>query len=153
MDKIGKQLEKQLLETHKDATTIDLRIANLKHQIRQSIDKIKYMSSDTAIKYMEEDIETMEAEIAELTSKRGDMEPQKNHDIEKASAYVKYFLEHLDELLLHHHNPEQQARYFGVLFNKAPTYTDLESGTPKSEIKTEVNSVFQLDAPRKITHG
>lgn len=153
MDKIGSQLEKQLLDSHKDATAIDLRIANLQSQIRQSVDKIKFLNSETAIKYMEEDIEAMELEIVELKDKRSTMEAQKPQDIGKASAYVKYFLEHLDELLLHHQDPLQQARYFGVLFNKAPTYTDLESGTPKTDIKTEVNSVFQLDSPPIITHG
>jgi hypothetical protein len=153
MGKIGSQLEKQLLDIHKDATAVDLRIANLQSQIRQSVDKIKFLNSETAIKYMEEDIEAMEVEIVELKDKRSKMEAQKPQDIAKASAYVRYFLEHLDALLLHHQDPLQQARYFGVLFNKAPTYTDLESGTPKFDIKTEVNSVFQLDSPPKSIHG
>jgi len=51
-------------------------------------------------------------------------------DMEKMKAYVQYFLSHLEKLLLHHSNPIQQAKYFGVIFNEAPTYEDLVSVTP-----------------------
>ena len=153
MSKIGEQLDRQLIELHKDSVTIDLRVANLKEQIHQSVDKIKFLSSSTAIKYMEEDIENMENEIRELTDKREAMAPQKSSDIEKVSAYVRYFLEHLDSLLLNHDNPVQQAKYFGVLFNEAPSYTDIESGTPDISKIKGVNSIFQSKTPVKKTYG
>ena len=153
MSKIGEQLDKQLIELHKDSVTIDLRVANLKEQIHQSVDKIRCLSSSTAIKYMEEDIENMENEIRELTVKREAMAPQKSSDIEKVSAYVRYFLEHLDSLLLNHDNPLQQAKYFGVLFNEAPSYTDIESGTPDISKIKGVNSIFQSKTPAKKTYG
>lgn len=151
--KMGEQLDKQLIEFHKDAVTIDLRIANLQEQIRQSIDKIKYLSSATAIKYMEEDIEKMESEINELQTKREGAKPQNPSDFDKACAYVRYYLEHLDALLLHHDNPVLQAKYFGVLFNEAPTYSDIESGTPDLSKIKGVNSIFQSKSPDKILHG
>ncbi len=44
--------------------------------------------------------------------------------------YIEYFLEHLDELLLRGEDPEVQAMYFAVLFNLAPTYEEINSGTP-----------------------
>lgn len=153
ISKMGEQLDKQLIELHKDAVTIDLRIANLQEQIRQSIDKIKYLSSATAIKYMEEDIEKMESEINELQTKREGTKPQNPSDFDKACAYVRYYLEHLDALLLHHDNPVLQAKYFGVLFNEAPTYADIESGTPDLSKIKGVNSIFQSKSPDKILHG
>lgn len=153
ISKMGEQLDKQLIELHKDAVTIDLRIANLQEQIRQSIDKIKYLSSATAIKYMEEDIEKMESEINELQTKREGTKPQNPSDIEKACSYVRYYLEHLDALLLHHDNPVLQAKYFGVLFNEAPTYADIESGTPDLSKIKGVNSIFQSKTPVKSLHG
>lgn len=153
ISKMGEQLDKQLIELHKDAVTIDLRIANLQEQIRQSIDKIKYLSSATAIKYMEEDIEKMESEINELQTKREGTKPQNPSDFDKACAYVRYYLEHLDALLLHHANPVLQAKYFGVLFNEAPTYADIESGTPDLSKIKGVNSIFQSKSPVKSLHG
>ena len=153
MSMMGEQLDKQLIKLHKEAVTIDLRIANLREQIRQSIDKIKFLSSTTAIKYMEDDIEKMESEIKELNNKRETTEPQTASDFEKACAFVRYFLEHLDELLLHYDNPTQQARYFGVIFNQAPTYADIESGTPDLSKIKGVNSIFQSKTPDKNLHG
>ena len=58
-------------------------------------------------------------------------------------AYVRYFLAHLDELLLHHSNPILQAKYFGVIFNDAPTYEDIVSGTPDCSVLSGVNMVFK----------
>lgn len=153
MAEMGEQLDKQLLNLHRDAVTLDLRIANLREQIRQSVDKIKFLSSETTIKYIEEDIEKMEQEIAELNVKRSGMQPQKASDIEKAGAYVRHFLENLDELLLHHDNPILQARYFGVLFNEAPRYSDLVSETPGDGVSASVNSIFYLANTSMGIHG
>lgn len=153
MSKMGEQFDKQLIEINKDAVTVDLRIANLREQIHQSIDKIKYLSSGTAIKYMEEDIEKMEGEIAELTIQRETMKPQEASDMEKAKAYVRYFLENLDLLLLDHDNPLQQAKYFGVIFNTPPTYKDIEFGTPDLSKIKGVNSIFRSKSPTNILHG
>ncbi len=114
---IGKAFDRQLMETHKDAVTIDLRLTQLRSQIRQAVDKIKFLSSETAIKYMEEDIVKLEAEVNELEQERQKSEPQKPTDMDKVNAYVSYYLAHLDELLLHYGNPVLQARYFGVIFN------------------------------------
>lgn len=153
ISKMGEQLDKQLITLNQEAVTIDLRIANLKDQIRQSVDKIRFLSSATAIKYMEEDIEKMEEEITELSAKRETLQPQKPSDIEKAGAYVRHFLEHLDELLLHYENPIQQARYFGVIFNTAPTFSDIQLGTPDISKITGVNSIFSSLAASPKTHG
>lgn len=153
ISKMGEQLDKQLMDLHKESVSIDLRIANLREQIHQSIDKIKYLSSPTAIKYMEEDIESMENEIADLNTQRNDNKPQKPSDTEKAMAFVKYFLENLDSILLNYDNPMQQARYFGVLFNEAPTNAQIESGTPNLSNITGVNSIFRSKTPDTKLHG
>ena len=153
MEKMGDQFDKQLINLHRDATALDLRIANLREQIRQAVDKIKFLSSETTIKYIEGDIEKMEAEAADLATKRKDMQPQKASDIEKTGAFVRFFLEHLDSLLLHYDNPVQQARYFGVLFDEAPRYSDLVSGTPDGSFTASVNSIFCLADNVHNTHG
>ena len=153
VSKMGEQLDKQLITLNKEAVTIDLRIANLKEQIRQSVDKIRFLSSATAIKYIEEDIEKMEEEITELSAKRETLKPQKPSDIEKAGAFVRHFLEHLDELLLQYENSVQQARYFGVLFNTAPTFSDIQLGTPDISKITGVNSMFSCLTMSPKTRG
>lgn len=101
------------------------------------------VSSETTIKYLEEDIASLEGEIAELTVERQTKEQQKPVDMDKMKAYVRHFLAHLDELLLHHSNPVLQAKYFGVIFNEPPTYEDIVSGTPDCSKITGVNEVFK----------
>ena len=147
MDYVGKAFDKQQMETHKDSVTLDLRLVQLRNQIRLSVDKIKMVNSETTIKYLEEDIVKLEAEIAEITLERQTKEAQKPVDMEKMKAYVRYFLAHIDELLLHHSNPVLQAKYFGVIFNDAPTYEDIVSGTPDCSILTGVNEVFKAKKP------
>ena len=102
---------------------------------------------------MEEDIEKMEEEITELSAKRETLKPQKPSDIEKAGAFVRHFLEHLDELLLQYENSVQQARYFGVLFNTAPTFSDIQLGTPDISKITGVNSMFSCLTMSPKTRG
>ena len=130
------------LEVHKDAVTIDLQIVRLRSQIRLAVDKIKYLNSESAIKYMEEDIAKLEAEIGDQMIEKQKTIPQEPTDMEKMSAYVRYYLEHLEELLLHYSNPILQAKFFGVIFNVAPTYQTIVSGTPDVSKITGANEIF-----------
>ena len=134
---------KQQVEIHDDAVTLDLRLEQLRSQIRQAVDKIKFLSSETSIKYMEEDIAKLEAEIKDVELERAKCDPQTAINIDKYKAYVTYYMEHLEELLLDHSNPIQKAKYFGLIFNEAPTYQDLVDGTPDCTKLTGVNEVFK----------
>ena len=143
MEYVGEALDRQQLDVNKDAVAMDLRLTELRSQIRVSVDKIKMVNSETTIKYLEEDITKLESEIAELTQERQAKEQQEPVNMEKMKAYVRYFLEHLDELLLHYDNPILQAKYFGAIFNKAPTYENIVSGTPDCSKITGVNEIFK----------
>jgi hypothetical protein len=96
---------------------------------------------------MEESVETMEAEIVDLQTKRKGTPKQTPNDFDKATSYFRYYLEHLDLLLLNNDNLMLQARYFGVFFNQAPSYTDIESGTLNLDKITGMNSLFRTKSP------
>ncbi|HEY5442268.1 MAG TPA: recombinase family protein [Candidatus Saccharimonadales bacterium] len=142
MDAVSGAFDKQQLTVFKDTATIEQRITELNKQVRIAVDKIKLVSSSAAIKYLEGDIMKLEAEISELQVEREQTKPQEPANIEKIKTYVSYYLEHLEELLLHHSNPVLQAKYFGVIFNQAPTFADIESGTPDISKITGVNEIF-----------
>lgn len=145
--KLREKLNLQLMSKHDESVTIDLRVANLKDQIRSTITRLSATKSETVIKYIEESIEAMEAEIVELRAKRQEMPEQTPNDFDKAISYLRYFLEKLDLLLLNYDNPVLQARFFRVIFNEAPTYETIVSGTPDlSQIK-EANSLFRTRTP------
>lgn len=150
---VGEAYDRQQLDVYKDAQTIDKRIDELKKQVRISVDKIKLLSSGVAIKYLEEDILKLEAEINELEIERAAAKPQEPTNMDKLKAYVSYYLEHLEELLLHHCSPVLQAKYFGVIFNEAPTYAEIESGTQDLSKITGVNEVFRVRNLYSETYG
>ena len=102
---------------------------------------------------MIKNIKESEAEIADLEIQRTHTKPQEASDMDKVHAYVRYYLEHLDQLLLHYDNPVLQAKYFGVIFNEAPTYTDIVSGTPDISRITGVNTIFTTKDPKNKLYG
>ncbi|HJQ08281.1 MAG TPA: hypothetical protein VJ836_02230 [Candidatus Saccharimonadales bacterium] len=55
---------------------------------------------------------------------------------------MRYFLEHLVYLLLQQINQVAKAGYFGLLFDKAPTYAEIVSGSTSLAPGIDMNRVF-----------
>jgi len=138
----GEAYDKQQLNAYNDASAIEARIIELQAQVRLAVDKIKILSSEVAIKYMEDDIVKLENEIGALRVKSEESKVAMPIDMDKIKVYVRYYLEHLEELLLDHCNPVLKAKYFGLIFNEAPTYADIVSGTPDIAKIKGVNELF-----------
>ena len=136
--------EKKHESVKEDAEAIQKRIDSLVQQKYVIIDKIKMVSSVTAIEMLEADLMKTDEEIAKLeANKSTTVEASDSVDIHKIVAYVKYFMEHLHELLIDLCNPSLKAQYFSVLFDKAPTYEEIKSGTQKESVLPEVNELFK----------
>ena len=136
--------ERRQAELTVDDQNLDGRIAALKNQTGALVNKIKFLTSEVAIKYMEEELVKTETQIAELTAQKEEIINDKPIDIRRVMNYVKYFVEHLEYLLLQQMNPVAKAGYFGVLFDKAPTYAEISGlGTPKMTAALELNSLFE----------
>lgn len=120
------------VEQVEDTTTIETKISELRMTAKAIAEKIRYLSSEVAIKYMEQDLIKVEQEITQLeNSKQEKSDHGRETQMDVVMDNVGYFLEHLEELLLHGQNPLKQAEYFSLLFEETPTYQDLLSGTPK----------------------
>lgn len=137
--------DKRQKEGNKDKVTVDVRITELKTQAKLIVDKIKVLNSTIAIKYLEEDLIKIEQQVSELLIEKEDAEKNKPTDIKVVMAYIQYFLEHLEELLLEGSNPMNKASYFGVIFDKAPTYQELIAGTPNKAECVALNDIFVRD--------
>jgi len=122
--------EKRKEVSTKDQINIDTRIEELKAQAKLTADKIRYLNSEIAIKYVEADLIKIDQEIAGLVAEKNKGVDKESDDLNVVMKYIEYFLEHLDDLLLQSEDPEVRAKYFGVLFNQAPTYEEIDSGTP-----------------------
>jgi len=133
--------DKRSNEVNKDKINLDQRIAELKMQSKATVDKIKYLQSAVAIKYLEADLIENENEIEKLMVKK-EKETKEPVNMIKVMKYIKYFLEYLDNLLLQSDNPIDRATYFSAIFNHAPTYQELISGTPEMADCISLNKVF-----------
>ncbi len=129
---------------NKEEHSIDMRINELKAQALATVDKIKFLSSETAIKYMEEDLMRIEAKLAELTSEKEQKTSVRPISFEIVMKYAKYFLEHIDYLLLQQSDPVKRANFFGVIFDKLPTYQTIFSGTEDVSKITGINELFKV---------
>ena len=147
--------EKKHQSIKEDTKAIQKRIDSLVQQKYAIIDKIKVVNSVTAIEMLEADLVKTDEESAKLEGlKNGTSNPEEGVDIHKIVAYIKYFMEHLHELLVDLCNPTLKAQYFSVLFDKAPTYEEIKSGTHKNSPLPEVNELFRvinLDASLLVT--
>lgn len=130
MKAVLSEWEKRQKATYQDKTIIENKIKELESSARLIADKIRMLSSETAIRYMEEDLEKIEKQMAELMEQET-QKAQETINMEEVMGTVKYFLEHLEELLIYGANPEKKAALFSLIFQMAPTYDELVSGTPQ----------------------
>ena len=71
-------------------------------------------------------------------------------DMPVVLTYVRYFMEHLSDLLLRTCNPLTKAEYFGVIFDKVPTYQEIKDGTQNASLVPDINQVFRLASMQNV---
>lgn len=125
---------------------------SLQSQIKATVDRMRIVTSETALKYLEEDIVSVEKELAELDEEIA-RQPNLQAEFDQVLQYAKYILEHLSELLLDLCNPLRKAAFFGAVFNKLPTYEQINFGTHKNSPPPEVNELFQIRTEYKSLYG
>ena len=124
------QWKQRTNQIENDVSDVQVKIDNLQVQARSIAEKIRFLSTETAIKYMEEDLVKIEDEIKILTETQL-KKKAKTVDMDKVVSTTKYFLEHFEDLLIGSTDPLKRAAYFGLIFEQPPTYGELVSGTPK----------------------
>jgi len=115
-----------------DESIIDTKIQELKTSAKAIADKIKFLTSEVAIKYMEADLVKAEEDAQKLElEKQHQITNSQTVNMDVVMEYIGYFLEHLEELLIDTANPLKRAAFFSLIFDGSPTYAELSSGTPK----------------------
>ncbi len=125
---------------------------SLQSQIKATVDQMCIVTSETALKYLEEDIVGVEKELAQLDEEIA-KQPNLQAEFDQVLQYAKYILEHLPELLLELCNPLRKAAFFGAIFNKLPTYDEINFGTHENSPLPEVNELFQIRTEYKSLYG
>ena len=125
---------------------------SLQNQIRATVDRMRVVTSETALTYLEEDIISAENELAKLDKEIAN-QPNLQAEFDQVLQYTKYILEHLPELLLDLCNPVRKAAFFAAIFNKVPTYDEIKFGTHKNSSLPEVNELFRIRMDDKSFDG
>ncbi len=120
--------EETLMKGQRDVITVEVKIQELESQKTLIGNQLLKVSSDEAIKLMEQKLKEVTLQIKELTESKSEQEDQ-NINMEIVMAIVGEYLENLELLLLGSSNPLKRAVYFGILFEQTPTYEDLISRT------------------------
>lgn len=144
MDAVEIVWQKRQQEVVQDAAVIDNRIQELRAKALATVDKIKLLSSETAIKYMEDDLMKIEEEMQALTSEKEQQKDKQPVNFEIVMSYAKYFLQHIDYLLLQQSDPVKKANFFGVLFDQTPSYAEIASVTEDLSLVPGLNELFRI---------
>ncbi|HSX42634.1 MAG TPA: hypothetical protein VLF59_00930 [Candidatus Saccharimonadales bacterium] len=104
-------------------------------------EKLRFCSQVT-IKYIERDLIEIEAEIAKINANNTESKKGNLGDAQKIGLYAEYFAGRPEQLLLDQPDPTQKANYFGLLFNEAPTYSQLLPDVPDGE-PVNLNPLFE----------
>lgn len=111
-------------------------------EAKLTVEKIKKLTSDIAIKYMEEDLLKIEDQIAQLLQEKENIIVEKPIDMREVMAYIKYYLDNIKYLLLDQKDPVLRANAFDVLFDEAPTYKEINDGTRNFASVISLNEAF-----------
>lgn len=130
-----------------DIAIYDQQIKGLEIEAEATARKLKMVESETAIKYMEADLMKIEKKVRELKIEKDKKITEEPVDMGKIMGRVKYFLENLDKLLLQQIDPIKKAQFFGVFFDKVPSYAELKTGTENMSKITGVSKLFELTDP------
>jgi hypothetical protein len=106
-------------------------------------EKIRYLQSEIAIKYMEEDLMEVENKVKQLEQAKVELVDEKDVNMKAVMESVGYYLEHLEELVLDQSKPIKRAQYFSLLFEETPTYEELSFGTPNLAPFIELKSTSE----------
>ena len=132
---------RRIASNQKDSSQLENKILEFKAKSKMVAEKIPVLTSEVAIKYMEEELDKIELEIVKLQKTKKEKE-QNLVSIEIVLEVVGDYLEHLENLVLSGSNPLKSAEYFALLFDQTPTYEALKSGTPKLAPYIELISTF-----------
>ena len=91
----------------------------------------------------------LEKQLTDLNTKKEERKDKESVDMPTILTYIKYYMEHLFELLIDHCNPLTKAEYFGVMFDQVPSYAEIKDGTPDVSKITGLNELFRIAKTEK----
>ncbi len=128
-DKILARYESRQIDEKQKTIDLQKRVTELNTQQKDILQTIKQTESPIVIKMLSDDVDELEKQKKEATDARNNKEIEEI-DIATTIATAKYYLEHLDDLIMTATNPAVKGALFSLIFQRIPTYQELVIGTP-----------------------
>ncbi len=141
---------RRTVEVKNDVSEVDKKIENKQLDAQGLRLQIRKMSVESVIKDMETEILGLENDIKVLEEEK-EKKAGEVINMEVIMDNIEYYLASLEDLLLGSPNPLKRAAYFGVLFQAAPTYEELKSGTAPLEQCIALNDLFLKDKGQLVS--
>lgn len=117
-------------------------IIGLRDQRKVVSERIKTLSYSPLIQEAESEIEGIDQKIVDAQAERNKKE-QEEVDVHLLMKTAKYYMEHLEILLLQGDDPFKRAILFSLAFEGLPTYEELKNGTPRLSPLFRLNYAFK----------
>jgi hypothetical protein len=150
-DKLISKYKKREKEVLDQAITVGVSVNDLKQKQSSLMTKIEVVSSAIVIRNLEQEIESLEAEILEATEARDKIEI-KERDVKAFVRYAEDLMEHPMKILGNNRNPYEQRAFFDLLFETPPTYTQIVSGTPNLRLLFKLSEEYKTNKSSLVTH-
>ena len=121
---------------------LDNRISSLKDELSATVQKIKVLNNETAIKCMEDELVRLEKEIKYAEGQKQILAAKKPTDLKEIGKRLKHLFEHFNQAVKNQMDPVKKAKLFGLLFKQLPTYSELNLRTARNKPSTDVNPLF-----------
>lgn len=146
---VASELDKRHTELRSDDVIKKSQIKELEAQARSTARNMRYLKSEIAIKYAEEDLLKIEQELAAAKAEKQKVASKIEQRSDLAIEQAKRILAHLDELLFGSHDPDTKTILFSLLFNRPPTYNDLLAVAYEEKPLVNLNEMFEMSNPNE----
>lgn len=147
VDAVLKLWGKRQAESHRDQGVVKLKINELKLQAEMVAEKIKFLSSEVTVRYLEDDLMRIESRMKNLGSEQDERVAKNDSSSDRITRTSKKLIKRPDMLILHQADPTQQANFFGLLFDRVPKYSDLVAVLDDQTLDIGLNELFVLRKP------
>ena len=143
-ERVTAEWNRRQAKVDSDMALIEEQIGELELESELTLKRLKYLETETAIKFMEGDVLKIDKRIKQLKSDQAKKSGTSRINIGVVLGRVMYYLEHLDQILQKQIDPINKAQFFGAIFYEILRYSDLQSGTKNPRYLTGVSELFQL---------
>ncbi|HEX7017800.1 MAG TPA: recombinase family protein, partial [Patescibacteria group bacterium] len=138
--------DKKQVDVMEESKRYENEVLQLVSQQKQAMDNLKATPLDKATvrQMLMEDIEDLQKKLDHAREVR-DSQIKKEIDVKLAFKYGRYFMEHMEELLIDRENVLRQQQLFAMMFEELPTHDEIVNGTAK------LNLYFKLNKERDLS--